>query len=77
MPSKQSTTYQPLDAASLPAALLRQPTVTAVTGLSASTIYRKVAARKFPQPVKLGIRCTRWRSADVQAWMAAQSPEGA
>jgi prophage regulatory protein len=60
---------QPIEAATVPTALLRLQTVTALTGLSASTIYRMCAANTFPQPVKLGARCTRWRAGDVQAWL--------
>lgn len=65
---------QPLEAASLPDALLKIATVAAVTGLSASTIFRKLAADppQFPEPVRLGSRCTRWKSASVRAWLAAQ-----
>lgn len=49
-------------------------TVAAVTGLSASTIFRKLAADppQFCAPIRLGKRCTRWKSACVRAWLAAQ-----
>ena len=65
---------QPLEAASLPDALLKIQTVAAITGLSPSTIFRKLAADppQFPEPVRLGKRCTRWKSASVRAWLAAQ-----
>lgn len=63
---------QPLEAASLPDALLKIQTVATVTALSASSIFRKTAAGEFPEPVRLGQRCTRWRAADVRAWLAAQ-----
>lgn len=63
---------QPLEAASLPSALLHIKTVEAVTGLSAATIYRKLAQRKFPAPIRLGQRCTRWLSSAVAAWVSAQ-----
>ena len=62
---------QPLDAATIPDALLKVGTVAAVTGLSSSSIFRKVAAGEFPQPVRLGKRCTRWRAGLVTAWLAA------
>lgn len=38
---------------------------------STATIYRKVADGTFPQPIKFGKRCTRWRASDIAAWMAA------
>lgn len=63
---------QTLDALRLPDALLRLQTVTQAIGLSAPTIYRKLAAGQFPEPVRLGARCTRWRAADIRAWIQAQ-----
>ncbi len=64
---------QPLHAAQLADALLRLSTVEAITGLGKSTIYAKLANNEFPQPIRLGTRCTRFRAGDVQAWLAAQS----
>ena len=66
---------QPLHAIQLADALLRIQTVVQATGLSPATIYRKVAAKEFPEPVKLGSRCTRWNAASVRAWIQAQSLE--
>ena len=63
---------QPLHALQLPDALLRIKTVTQATGLSSATVYRKLAAGEFPEPVRLGSRCTRWKAADVRAWIQAQ-----
>lgn len=64
---------QPLDAALIPDSLLKQPTVSAIVGLSSASIYRKIAAGDFPAPVRLGTRCTRWRAGDVTAWLARQA----
>lgn len=66
---------QPLHAAQLADALLRLSTVEAITGLGRSTIYAKLKTpnNEFPQPVRLGARCTRWRAGDVQAWLVAQA----
>ncbi|PTT86601.1 transcriptional regulator [Pelomonas sp. HMWF004] len=63
---------QPLHAVQIADALLRIKTVTQATGLSAATLYRKLAAGEFPEPVRLGTRCTRWKAADVRAWIQAQ-----
>lgn len=68
----RGTIPQPIEAAALPDALLKVQTVAAVTALSASTIFRKTAAGEFPAPIRLGARCTRWRSGDVRAWLAAK-----
>ncbi len=66
---------QPLDAVQLSDALLRMQTVAQATGLSTATIYRKLAAGEFPEPVRLGARCTRWKAADVRAWIQAQGAD--
>lgn len=70
---RRGTIPQPLDAARLPESLLTIKTVRALTSLSPASIYRKVAASDFPQPVRLGSRCTRWRAGDVTAWLAQQA----
>lgn len=62
---------QPLHALQLQDALLRMQTVTQATGLSAATIYRKVAAGELAV-VKMGKRCTRFRASDVRAFIQAQ-----
>jgi len=38
---------------------------------SAATLWRLVAAKTFPAPVKLSERCTAWKVSDVRAWMLA------
>jgi prophage regulatory protein len=63
---------QPLHAVQLADALLRIKTVTHACGVSAATIYRMIAAGEFPEPVRLGKRCTRWKAADVRAWIQAK-----
>ena len=65
--------HQPLHVAQLDDALLKLQTVRAMTGLSDSTIYRKLAAGEFPQPIRLSARCTRFRAGDVTAWLRAQA----
>ncbi|UCU97522.1 helix-turn-helix transcriptional regulator [Acidovorax radicis] len=63
---------QTLQALHIPEALLKIQTVIAVTGLSESTIRRKVAEGKFPAPVKDGTRCTRWVAGNVTNWLRAK-----
>lgn len=70
----RKSAHQPLEAAALPNALLTLRTVTAITGLSASTIYRKLAGGHFPSPVRLGSRCTRFPAQKVREWLAQQTP---
>lgn len=66
---------QTLDSLKIPEALLKIQTVVAVTGLSESSIRRKVASGDFPAPVKDGKRCTRWVSAKVQNWLRAKGAQ--
>ncbi len=51
---------------------LRMPTVMRMTGLGRSTIYRLIAQRKFPSPVRLGPRAVAWRSSDLDEWSEAR-----
>ncbi len=43
---------------------------------SPATLWRKVKAGEFPQPVKLSARVTAWRLEDVHAWMQSRTSEG-
>lgn len=45
--------------------------VVELTGLSRSTIYKKMAKGEFPKPLKLGERAVRWRQSEVEAWLAS------
>jgi predicted DNA-binding transcriptional regulator AlpA len=40
-----------------------------IVPFSAATLWRKVKAGGFPQPVKLSERVTAWRVEDIRAWM--------
>ena len=42
---------------------------------SSATLWRLVAAKAFPAPVKLGSRVTAWRIGAVRAWMAQQEAQ--
>ena len=52
-----------------PLALLRLQEVIAMTGMSRSTLYNRIATKRFPEPLRLGTRMTRWRLGDVQGWL--------
>jgi prophage regulatory protein len=74
-PTKQRKAHafqQPLHALQIADALLKIQTVISVTGLSESSIRRKVVVGEFPQPVKDGTRCTRWIAAHVTEWLRAK-----
>ena len=42
------------------------------TGLSKSTIYAKIEAGEFPEPINLGARAVGWLADEVQAWLTAR-----
>jgi prophage regulatory protein len=71
---RRAASRQPIEAASVPDALLKIQTAGDIGGLSISTIYRKAASDPtFPKLVRIGARCTRIRAGDFMAWLAAQS----
>jgi prophage regulatory protein len=78
MEQRWTTVVQQLDRAaavgeSAPAKhqILRMSSVVARTGLGRSTIYRLIAARQFPAPVRLTGRAVGWRRADLDDWSAS------
>ncbi|MFT3816646.1 MAG: AlpA family phage regulatory protein [Rubrivivax sp.] len=46
----------------------RMPSVVRFTGLGRSTIYRMIAAKEFPGPIKLGPRAVGWHWSDLDTW---------
>lgn len=52
-----------------PDRVLRIKAVLARTGLSRSTLYRKVQTGSFPQRVAISTRCIGWRESAVDAWL--------
>lgn len=53
----------------MPDRILRINVVLDRTGLTRSTLYRKIAAGTFPRQVKLSARCAGWRESAVNAWL--------
>lgn len=49
--------------------ILRRRQVEACTGLSRSTIYRRMQAGTFPPAIPLGGRLVGWRAADIDAFL--------
>ncbi|MGQ0590853.1 MAG: helix-turn-helix transcriptional regulator [Sphingosinicella sp.] len=52
-----------------PDRILRLPAVLDRTGLSRSTLYRKIQAGTFPKQVPISVRCAGWRESAVSDWM--------
>lgn len=49
--------------------ILRIGAVLTITGLSRSTLYRKIDAGRFPRQIKIAERCAGWRSSAIEEWM--------
>ena len=52
--------------------LLPLSEVRACTGLSRSTIYRKMRDGSFPEPLKIRVRAVRWWESEIVPWLAAR-----
>lgn len=52
--------------------MLRPPEVMARTGLSRTTIWRRVRAGTFPAPVQLGENSIGWPASEITAWLASR-----
>lgn len=49
--------------------ILRMRTVLERTGLSRSTIYRKMKDGTFPRQVKISEHCSGWRASEIDRWI--------
>ena len=49
--------------------ILRINSVLERTGLTRSTLYRKVERGEFPKQVKIAQRCAGWRESAVKEWL--------
>ena len=54
--------------------LLRLADVMARVGLGRTAIYARMDAGVFPRSVKLSERCARWRSEEIDKWVANPKP---
>ena len=53
--------------------ILRIGEILAMTGLSKTTLWRRIQAGEFPAPVRLGgyhSRAVGWRRSEVESWIA-------
>ena len=53
-----------------PDRIVRMNNVLARTGLSKSTIYRKIAEGTFPPQLKISTNGAGWRESDINRWVA-------
>ena len=56
--------------------LLKIKQVTALTGLSESTIDRRIEDGTFPKALRIGPRATRWRESAIREWLDGLKPSG-
>jgi prophage regulatory protein len=49
--------------------LLRLPDVLSRIGIKRSTLYRWIAEKKFPAPLRIGDRASAWLESDVATWI--------
>lgn len=52
-----------------PDRILRIKAVLERTGLSRSTLYRKIGQGRFPRQLAISERCAGWRESSVSEWM--------
>ena len=53
--------------------LVRLRQLTAIVGLSRSTIYRLVKAGNFPKPIRIGINSLAWRMDEIHEWIDSRN----
>jgi prophage regulatory protein len=53
----------------VPDRIIRLKTVLVRTGLSRSTIYRKIAEGTFPAQLKISAHGTGWHDSDISRWI--------
>lgn len=60
-----------------PDRILRREEVETLTGLSRSTLYRRIHAGTFPVPLDLGGGAVGWHESAVLQWIANRPPRAA
>ena len=56
--------------------VLRISDVRKLIGLHKSTIYRMIAAKKFPQPIRLGPKSVGFLREEIDEWIATRPRAG-
>ncbi|WP_281951896.1 helix-turn-helix transcriptional regulator [Nitrosophilus kaiyonis] len=46
--------------------------VSSLIGMKKPTIYKYIRDGKFPKPIKIGVRASRWSFNDVMNWIEEQ-----
>lgn len=53
-----------------PERIIRMRTVLARTGLSRSTVYRKIREGTFPPRIKISVHGAGWHESEIERWIA-------
>ena len=57
-----------------PCPLYRPPKTCEILGITKTTLYTLCKTDPtFPQPIRIGSRCTAWRGDELQAWIDSRS----
>ncbi len=67
-----ATAREELENSRRPGRLLRLPEVLHRTGLTRSTLYRRIAEGTFPKAYSLGGKIVAWAESDVDQWITAR-----
>ena len=67
-----SPQHAPVQARAPPSRMLRFPEVIARTGLSRTTIWRRVRAKTFPPPIQLGPNSIGWPESTIIEWVESR-----
>ena len=51
---------------------LKLEEVLGLVSLSSATVYRMMSLGEFPRPVRVGRRAARWRSDEIDEWLASR-----
>jgi prophage regulatory protein len=52
--------------------LVRIDEVKTLTGLSTTSLYRKIGSNEFPRPVRLSAVARAWPLSEIQNWIAGR-----
>jgi prophage regulatory protein len=61
---------QPMEPSPMPNRIIRLRTVLDRTGLSRSTLYRKIGDGTFPPQLRISVHGAGWSEAEVERWVA-------
>lgn len=63
----------PIDASPKLDRVIRMREVNHLTGLSRASVYRLIAAKRFPSAIRLAARAVGWRQSDLVQWLETRS----